>query len=295
MKQYFNQNSLLKNTFHTASCLFLLVLASCTKNFGDDSDSSGPSTGPKKNVIQGMIYDAHGKPFNIPGARAEANIYANGAIGQDDPSYIAKADAKGHYAVKVANNVYGVNATAYIPLNGQTVAIDLMPTDGKDGTIQFPSAPGVVRDFKLQLTGPIPGGDPSTIQGYYGAKIWFGDGYYNFNSYGDGYWHNLSTKYPNAKVQFLLMPISPLIDGSKGENIAEEATVDDIKTGKWFVNVPLAAYRVYGRLITANGETINLTLSNVPNISSSSEYVDLSFAPENTFGAPRKEQVAVWE
>lgn len=272
-----------------ANSIFVLGFVSCSKNPVE------PTTAGQANVIQGTIYDAHGNKFHIDGATVTIHIYGNGNIGQTDPLYNVQMDANSHYEVKVANNVYAVHARAYMQLNGKTVAIDLKPLDGKADDISLPSAPGIVRDFALQLTGEIPGGDPTTIQGYYGAKIWFGDGSYNF-TYG-GYWESLSNKYPNAKLQLLLSPLSKLIDGTTGQNIQLEANADDIKTGKWFVNIPYAHYRVTASLTTAEGQKMALQLSVLPNISSSSSYVDLSFPPDETdpFQRPRMEQIAVWE
>jgi len=107
----------------------------------------------------------------------------------------------------------------------------------------------------------------------------------------------LSNQYPNSKLQFLLSPMSKLIDGTTGQNIQLEANVDDIKTGKWFVNIPYAVYRVTAKLITAEGQQKGLELSVLPNISSSTNYVDLTFPPDEAdpFQRPVKEQIAVWE
>ena len=275
----------------TKSIIFLLlasVFVSCTK-------ASDELTKAKNNVIMGTIYDAHGNKFKISGATVNIHIYGKGNIGQSDPLYNIQMDANSHYEIKVPSNVYAVHARAYMQLNGKTVAIDLKPLDGKADDISLASEPGIVRDFALQLTGEIPGGDPTTIQGYYGAKIWFGDGSSNFTS--DGYWNNLSIKYPNARVEFLLSPTSPLIDGTKGKNQLLQASVEEIKNGKWFVNIPFAVYQVSARLITSTEKEKPLELSIIPNISSSSTSVDLSFPPDplDAFQRPQKEQVAVWE
>jgi hypothetical protein len=278
-----------------SSLLFLLFLApvfSCKKASGENSTSS---TGAKKNVIAGTIYDAHGNKFKINGAGVTIHIYGNGDIGQSDPLFNVQMDANSHYEVQVPSNVYAVHARAYMQLNGKTVAIDLKPLDGKPDDINLPSDPGIVRDFALQLTGEIPGGDPATIQGYYGAKIWFGDGGYNFTS--AGYWDNLSAKYPGAKVKFTLTPQSPLIDGTQAQTVQLDADIEDVKSGKWYVNVPYAVYRATALLITATGQQKPLSLSLIPNISTSNNYVDLSFPPDKSdpFGRPEKEQLAVWD
>jgi hypothetical protein len=277
----------------TLFCVVLLVPTfSCKKASGEDAVSS---TGARKNVIAGTIYDAHGNKFKINGATVTIHIYGNGNIGQSDPLFNVQMDAQSHYEVQVPSNVYAVHARAYMQLNGKTEAIDLKPLDGKPDDINLPSDPGIVRDFALQLTGEVPGGDPATIQGYYGAKIWFGDGSYNFTS--GGYWDNLSVKYPGAKVKFTLTPQSPLIDGAQAQEVQLDASIEDIKTGKWYVNVPYAVYRTTALLVSANGQQKPLYLSLIPDISTSHNYVDLSFPPDKTdpFGRPEKEQLAVWE
>ncbi|MGZ3853387.1 MAG: hypothetical protein ACXVBX_11395 [Flavisolibacter sp.] len=276
----------------TNSLAILLIfscVASCRK------DPVKDETTPGANVIKGTIYDAQGNKFHIDGATVTIHVYGNGNIGETDPLYNIQMDANSHYELKVPNNVYAVHARAYMQLGGKTVAIDLKPLDGKADNISLASAPGIVRDFALQLTGEVPGGDPSTIQGYYGAKVWFGDGNYNFSS--SGYWESFASKYPGAKVQFLLSPLSKLIDGTTGQNVQLEASVDQIKTGKWFVNIPYAVYRVTAKLITADGQEKPLELTEIPNISSLSGHVDLSFPPDNSdpFQRPQKEQVAVFE
>jgi hypothetical protein len=242
----------------------------------------------------GTIYDAHGKKFNIPNATVQIHIYANGNIGETDPNFNVRMDANSHYEIQVPNNVYAVNAWAEMILNGNKVMIDLKPLDGKPSNINLPSAPGIVRDFALALTGEIPGGDPSTIQGYYGAKIWFGDGKYNFTS--EGYWENLESRFPNSKVQFTFTPGGPLIDGTAGQTIRKEATTAELKTGKWFVDVPYGLYRVTSVLTTSTGQQQQLRLSILPNISTAGNSVDLTFPPDKSdpFGRPQKAQVALW-
>lgn len=277
-------------------CLAIILFASCRKTSPtEDGPALTPgSTGAKKNVIMGTIYDANGKRFNVPNASVQIHIYANGNIGETDPSFNAKMDGNSHYEISVPNNVYAVNAWAEMVLNGNKVMIDLKPLDGKPSNINLPSAPGIVRDFALQLTGEIPGGDPSTIQGYYGAKVWFGDGKYNFTS--EGYWENLNSKYSNSKVQFTFTPSSPLIDGNPGQIIKTEATTEELKNGKWFVNIPFAVYRVTALLTTSSGQQKPLQLSIIPNISSSANSVDLTFPPDKSdpFGRPQKAQLALW-
>lgn len=277
-------------------CLVSLLTALlASKNALSEDRPSVPGDTPKPNTIQGTVFDAHGNRFNIPGGRAVIRIYGNStSIGQSSPLYEVKTDANGRYELQVPNNVYAVHGWAYLQLGSNTVAIDLKPLDGKPDSIALPSAPGIVRDFALQLTGEVAGGNPATIQGYYGAKVWVGDGAYNFTS--DGYWTNLAAKYPGAQVQLLFMPLTPLIDGTKGENIAKLAPVEEVKTGKWFVGLPYAVYRVYARLVARNGQITNLRISALPDTNPGAS-ADLRFAPDpgDPFQRPGKEQLALWQ
>lgn len=271
--------------------LFLLLLFSCGKR---SAGEEGTAKNPRKNVIQGTIYDAHGNKFHINGATVSVHIYANGNIGQTNPLYNLQMDATGHYEIEVPNNVYAVHARASMLLNGKRVCVDLKPLDGKGDGISLPSAPGIVRDFALQLTGQVPGGDPATIQGYYGGKVWLGDGSYNFTSY--GYWNNLATKYPGATVRLALAPQSALIDGTTAQTINLAATAEEVKTGKWFVNIPLAVYNASAVLVLANGNQQALGLSEIPDVSTAYASVPLTFPPDaaDAFGRPAKEQLALW-
>src|SRR5690349_16905100 len=81
----------------------------------------------------------------------------------------------------------------------------------------------------------------------------------------DGYWDNLATDHPGAKIVFTLTIQSPLIDGTQGESQQIETSVDAIKSGQWFVNIPFAAYRVTAILVESNGAQKNLKLSYVSN------------------------------
>src|SRR6476660_3529007 len=122
-----------KIRFIALFCFAFVLLTSCRKNdlaeVGPAQDQ--PSGGPKKNVIMGTIYDAHGKKFNTPNATVQIHIYANGNIGETDPNFNARMDANSHYEIQVPNNVYAVNGWAEMMLNGNKVMIDLKPLDGK--------------------------------------------------------------------------------------------------------------------------------------------------------------------
>ena len=205
-------------------------------------------------------------------------------------------DENSHYESKVANGVYAYHVRAYMPLNGRKVCIDLAPTDGKGGNITFASAPGINRDFKLVLSGLGKDGDPGDANAYYGGHIWVGDGAGSFTS--DGYWTNLKVKYPGAKVTFILTPQGACLDGSPAPSKEIDCSVEDLYSGKYLVNFPLALYRVSAILKTAEGEQKALKVTSVEEATGPHyEYIDETFPPDpdDADGHPIIPQIAVWE
>jgi hypothetical protein len=285
----------MKTTFHKViSAGIIASLLSCTKTgTAPDSDRSGDS---KANTVQGTIFDAHNNKFNIPDATVIVHALGNiGSIGDHDAMYNIPMDQNSHFEASVKSGLYMFHARAFMPLNGRTVCIDLAPVDGKRPDITQAAAPGIAKDFKLQLTGLAPWGDASNVEDYYGAHINFADGKYSFTS--DGYWDNLATSHPGAKIVFTLTIQSPLIDGTPGESQQVECAADALKTGQWFVNIPFAAYRVTATLVEANGAQKNLKLSFISGNNAHSDYLDLLFPPnpDDMDGHPSEPLMAVWE
>lgn len=287
----------MKTLFYTLA-IFLSVIflfTSCKKEVTSPGSDGG---GSKANTIMGTIYDANGNKFNIPGADVVVHALGNvGSIGDEDAAYNFTMDANSHYEGKVTSALYGLHARAFMPLNGNKVCIDLEPTDGKPEYVTQASKPGIVKDFKLMLTGLAAGGNPDNVGDYYGAHINFIDGNY-FSS--DAYWHNLATDYPGAKVYFNFAIAGPLLDGSQGQSQQVEAPVDSLTNGYWFYNIPYAAYRVTAKLVTANGNEIPLKLSGLGNLGSDLnerlDYIDLTFPPnpDDVDGRPIDPTLAIW-
>ena len=287
-------------SYSLATCFAILIFLTSCKKDASSPEGGGGDDNPSTNTIKGTIYDAQGNTFQIPGAKVVVHALGDViSIGDDPPVYNFSMDNNSHYGSKVVSDLYSFHARAYMPLNGKTVCIDLAPVDGKPFDYEQASKPGIVKDFKLMLTGLMPGGDPNNLAYYCGAHINFTDGAYNFTS--EGYWTCLSAKYPGAKVVFNFAIAGPLLDGSEGQSQQIAAPVEAIKTGQWIIGIPLAAYRLTATLVTQDGSTMPLRLNQIStagsDINAHYDYVNLTFPPdpEDMDGHPLDPHIAVWE
>src|SRR5690349_571614 len=193
--------------------LIAIAALAAAPSLSADSELPAGAAQPRPGVVSGNIYDSHGRPLRIPGARVEIHIWGAGANG-DRNGFTIPADANGHYESRVPHGLYGFHARAYLPLNGSFVCVDLEPLDGKPTHIAVDTTPGIVKDFMLKLTGPVAGGDPRTIQGYYGGSITVTDG----ANWREPIFGAMSRRYPpGTKVVVVLQPLGPAIDGSRPE------------------------------------------------------------------------------
>ena len=223
-------------------------------------------------------------------------VWGPGNIGDGDRMYNIAMDASSHYEQQVADGIYAFRTSALMPLNGNMVRIDLESSDNISPSIQQASAPGIIKDFKLVLSGLVKDGDPTDANSYFGGHIWIGDGAGSFTS--DGYWTNLAVKYPGAMITFNLSPKGPCVDGSPAPEKNIDCSVDDLQQGKYLINFPFAYYRLTAVLTTVNGVQIPLRLNFVPGATGPRYgYLDITFPPDpsDPDGYPLNPEVAVWE
>ncbi len=230
----------------------------------------------KPGIVSGNIYDAQGRPFRIPGAKVVVHIWGAGSNG-DRVGFNIPMDGNGHYEMQVPGGLYGFDARAYMPLNGNTVCIRLEPLDGRPTEQAVHSAPGIVKDFQLRLTGPQAGGNLSTVQGYHGGALTITDG----NDWKNPYFGALTKSYPQgSKVVLTLVPLTPLIDGSRGQSLTLECPIEQMTGGGVHkANIPLAAYRVTAKLVTPDGNQKQMRVAALPNVNFSSA-VDVLYGPD---------------
>ena len=262
---------------------------SCKKT--KDPQGSGV---PAANMVKGNIFDAKGNKYALDNSNVLVHVTGTG---QNNNAYHISMDNTSHYEKEVATGLYTFNVRAWTSLNGKVISVPLDPADGKPSTTQFNSANGITRDFRLKLTGLVPGGDPAYADSYYGGKIAVCDGAYFFGQ--NGTTNNLGTKYPGATVMFILTPKSLCIDGSTAQIAQINIAVEDLRSSsEYLVNFPLARYYLSALLKKATGQQIPLKL-NFTNAATGAHYdfLDISFSPATNDqdcnpGIPRG---AVWE
>ena len=277
-------------------CFILFVSLSACRKDVNGSEGPGNTGGAKPHVVMGDIYDANGNKFQFPGAAVTVGIWGPGDIGNHTVSYNIAMDANSHYEQKVADGIYAFHASALMPLNGNKIRVDLQSLDNIPAHIQQASAPGIVKNFALVLSGLGKVGDASDANSYFGGHICVGDGVGFFGDY--GYWNNLKVKYPGSTITFTLTPKGSCVDGSDAPLKQITCTVDDLETGKYLVNFPYAWYQLSAVLTTANGAQKNLVLSFIPDDSGTTHnYLDVTFPPDpaSMDNYPLNPQIAVWE
>lgn len=271
-----------------AAIILATILISCKKNKVESSKNP-----PDANTFKGTIFDAKGNKYALD--NSSVLVHVLGPAGA--PAYHISMDGNSHYEQKVTQGLYTFEARAWTSLNGKVISVVLDPADGKPAGTQFNSAGGLNRDFRLKLTGLVPGGDPAYADSYYGAKVVVCDGTYFFGA--NGTVNNLATKYPGSTAIFILTPKGPCIDGSNPPVAQIQVAVENLQSStEYLVNFPLARYYLSALLKKANGTQIPLRL-NFTNAATGAHYdfLDISFSPATNDldcnpGTPR---AAVWD
>lgn len=190
--------------------LFVLMALACKDSGSPSPDGSGPEEG----YTTGKITNTDGSP--MPGVKVVVDntmFYASYSIGSSDEN--------GNYKIQLPK-VGTFMASAHIvkKYNGKEYELDLHPDVYEEFSIN-----GAVRNFQWKLTGRRP----VEAQGYYGVTI-------EVNK------DVMSGIYDSENIEFTLIPVGNLIDGSKGKTLK-------LKHGKPFtdeygklVDIPLCRY-----------------------------------------------------
>jgi len=287
-------------SFKKSIAAFLLpaLLLACKKTTGDTIDTGGPapsSGGAKPHFIQGDIFDANGHKFNFTNSKVIIHAWGPGLIGESDRMYNIPMNGQGHYEEQVIDGLYAFHAYAKMPLNGQMVMIDLESLDDISYSVQQASAPGILKNFGLKLSGLKKEGDPNDANSYFGGHVSVADGAANFTP--DGYWTNLAVTYPGAMITFILTPKGTCVDGSSAPTKKIECSVEDLQQGRYLVDFPFAYYRLTAVLRTAQGVQRQLRLTFIPGATGPHyDALDLTFPPDpsDPDGHPYNPYVAVW-
>ena len=217
------------------------------KNCWPKQKSSLPKTSrdaASLRTILGDVLTLDGRP--IPNA-APYSAFVWGITNAGEKLRLLFAvDAKGHYEQKIPDGLYQIRVTCLVDYGGHRVPIDLVWLDDKEGVDQA-SDEGIVRDFRMVMTGLKPGADPKRDDAFFGGA---------FKANGPVYQPSIgsfSQRHDGGKVLFTLTPQGPLIDGTRGEALTLDYPTTDLDYGSFRRNLPIGVYRVTVMLIDKNG------------------------------------------
>lgn len=246
-------------------------------NFGQPAPAAGaPAAAPRKNVdpppvdrdayakqvearrkagfVLGTITDAAGKP--LKDARCSVGVRGTTMAGERS-HFTAQVGEDGTYEVRVPDGVYALWLTCRVRFDGRTIPLQLEPLDGKAADVSYASRGGIVKDYRLRLTGLRPGQDADKVDGYYGVVVAARDDSVDGNN-------KLASHYPaGSKFQLTLTPKTTAVDGSTLDPVVLETPLARVSEGagvEWG-NIPIARYAATARVVTPDGKTRPLNLS----------------------------------
>jgi hypothetical protein len=229
----------------------LLVAVSCTDTDGPSPDEPGAQEG----YTTGKVTNTDGTPLSgVKVVVDNTMIYASYSIGN--------SDEKGNYKIQLPK-VGTFMASAHIVrrYNGKEYEFDLHPDVYEEFSID-----GAVRNFQWKLTGKRP----VDAQGYYGVTIEVNKSL-------------TSSIYDSENIEFTLVPVGNLIDGSKGKTLKMKHGEPYTEDYSRLVDIPLGRYRMTAYY---NGEAGKMPLKLRKHFSDD-EYdseLTIDFEPETMWG-----------
>lgn len=182
-----------------------------------------PGIGPRAGYVTGTVFDTQGRPLAGAGVLIAGTTYVQG----QRTSFEAVTGADGTYSVRVPDGRYGARAWYDAQYDGVRYSRILHPLSGNPNT-EIDSEVGGTIDFQWVLTGLVsaPGDEPSD---YYGASINLSycglpaDAYCSFDYEG---FPDRAIAPGGSTVMVTLTPIAPLLDGSQGETLTYQFSVE---------------------------------------------------------------------
>lgn len=200
-----------------------LLHSGCAKTNDRPPDGGSPRDG----YVTGTVKDGSGKPLEGTHIIIDHSIFFNSNI-------TALTNNQGNYAIKVPTGSWYAFAKREVAYHGKMYSFYLHP----DNPAGF-GGEGAVRNFVWKLTGTMP----EPLSGHYGGLITI---------------DNRPGVYIEAsKIDFVLTPTGPLIDGSQGEVIrvnAEDAhAINDIPIGRYHLTATYEGMAVKFRRWNTDG------------------------------------------
>lgn len=191
----------------------------------------------KPGSVQGQVLGAHGKP--LEGVKVWIKPVVTTGVAE------TLTDEQGRYEVTGLPPVgYRAYAWLEVPFRGQKFCYRLAHPRVSDYNA-FNPRDGLIRNFRWQLSGRIPGNEDYSDLGYFGGSLPLMQGFGQ---------NRFPT--PNDEIEVRLTPVGKLIDGSAGQAMTKTAPARGM-----VLDVPIGTYRVRATFISAGGRREPLQIS----------------------------------
>ncbi len=234
---------------------YALTLSAAGQASGTPVTPSTPTGALQPGTVTGTVVDTQGTPI----AGAQVTLRPALTTGQAD----FRTDADGRYvAASLPDVPYYARAWTFVEYGGQQVCMRLgMDSDADYDS--FTATNGAVRNFRMQLTGPI-GDMRDAIDGHFGGAIYFFDAI------------DLADR--GEQIEFTFTPTGPLIDGTMPEPFTRTLTTSD---GNLVRGIPIGPYRLSAEVIEPGGTRRPMALA-LDSYGELAAAVDIDWTGENT-------------
>jgi hypothetical protein len=235
---------------------FAVALGACSeKEPGPGTQTPDANTPtPTAGTVTGTALDTQGRPL------ANARVSMEPALTTGSPM-TGRTGADGKYRIEGMLSIpFKPRAWTEVNFNGQRFCLRLAMPDAAQYDAFNPSA-GAVRDFRWQLTGPIPDfvSDPE----YFGGKV-------NLDLTGD---------FTGSTLELTFTPTSPLIDGSAASALTRTLSLTS-GTRPVIEDLPVANYTVTGTFTQGGTEQpLHIGLLSSDTYDAQTEAAELAFRP----------------
>ncbi len=231
----------------------------------------------KQPRIHGRITFSNGKPL----PKADVDLRGPARSGQM-LTYTAETNLNGAYQVDVVPGMYTVRAQYSPSINGRGWTFPLHPAD--DSMAQVDPTAGVAKDFIWRLQGTQMGGDPGNAYDRYGGFIFVTVEYKSWQT---------RDPFDSAQLEFSLIPLGKLVDGSDGQPILIRRTGKQIKTPhglsdsrdvlntRYLADIPIGQYRLTVKRLGTFGGTL-LPIALAESREDLRKSLDIDFVPTET-------------
>lgn len=202
-------------------------MTACSSGSGGDGNDGGNNPGPNESptasTVSGKAVDTQGRPIS------RAKVWVQSTLNEAVSETHTQAD--GTYKVTgLSNTTYRVMAWTEVDYEGKRYCLRLGMPNASDYDV-FSGREGAVRDFRWQLSGPIPSQPqiPRTHASFGGDVRFLGEG-----------------DFTGKTMEVTFTPTGPLIDGSTGSVVTRTV---DINTDDVAYDIPIGKYTVTGVLV----------------------------------------------